>query len=129
MGVEGPFEFHDAGIRFSSEEYVANVPPGLSDARSLLVALKEVLRLPDYFGFNWNALDEVLGDFHWMSERTIVIRHSDLPRLPDSELRIYLDSLADAVRGWREGGEHSLRVVFPQDARSEIDRLVGADST
>lgn len=78
-----------------------------------------------YFGENWNALDEIVRDFHWLDEqqKNIVIFHQDIPISTDKEnLLIYLSCLALGVSFWREpeNPERSLKVVFPVTAREKI---------
>lgn len=99
---------------------VAILPRGLSDVDSLLDALDDRLSLPGYFGFNWNALSDCLRDFHWISERRIVLVHEDLPDLGRDDLAIYLDVLEEAVNDWGPDEDHQFEVVFPLDARSAI---------
>ncbi|HTP26066.1 MAG TPA: barstar family protein, partial [Anaeromyxobacteraceae bacterium] len=56
----------------------------------LMDALQDELRLPDYFGRNWDALWDVLRDLSWIQARRVVLAHLDLPCLAAPELRIYL---------------------------------------
>lgn len=116
------FEFGSIDEHSSAETYVARVPPGLTSTYSLLSALRDSLRFPDYFGLNWNALSDCLRDFHWLSQRAIVLVHDDLPGIPESDLALYLDVLAEAVRSWRPEEGHSLRVLFPTQARAHVLR-------
>ena len=102
------------------DDFVAQVPAGLADARALLAALSVALRLPGYFGFNWNALSDCLRDLSWIREQRVVLCHVDLPPLPEAELQLYLDVLAEAVRSWQPGEPHSLQVIFPGAARGRL---------
>lgn len=34
----------------------------------LLATMKDALSFPDYFGMNWDALDEVLQDLSWLED-------------------------------------------------------------
>lgn len=40
---------------------------------SLFAALSETFRFPDYFGGNWDALDEVLRDLEWIAPAKVVL--------------------------------------------------------
>jgi len=119
MNQDDSFDFTDAPS-LSAEGFVARIPAGLTSAEALLQALYEQARLPGYFGFNWDALSDCLRDLHWVECHEVVLLHADLPKLPPHELRTYLDVLAECVASWTPGEEHSLKVVFPSAARSQV---------
>jgi hypothetical protein len=110
-------------IHAGPDTYVARIRAAASKA-GLLLELMERLALPDYFGFNWDALDECLGDFHWIGERLIVMVHEPLhPALPDEDLAVYLAVLRDAVNGWKMDEDHELWVAFDESDRDRITAL------
>jgi hypothetical protein len=45
---------------------VAEVPHGVETKEALLDELYKGLRLPEYFGENWDALDECIRDLSWL---------------------------------------------------------------
>ena len=90
---------------------------GICNKNELFEQLQEKLLLPDYFGYNWDALYDCLRDFHWIKQKKIALVHDDLPILDESELKTYLDVLMDAVLDWNEYEEHSLEVVFSEDTK------------
>src|ERR671914_60384 len=95
------FSFDDAGVP-ASPVLVADVPSGIAAKGALLDELCRGLRFPDYFGGNWDALDECIHDLSWIPPGPVVLRHSDLPLakdLPNS--KTYLSILSDAVDEWR----------------------------
>jgi RNAse (barnase) inhibitor barstar len=117
-----PFEYADGLAPIDSPATaVARVPAGLSGRDELLRALSQVLQLPTYFGFNWDALSDCLSDLHWMEDHTVVLVHTDLPDLPPADRDIYIAVLADAVRSWSPGDRHRLRVLFPAAHRDELE--------
>ena len=120
------FEYGDGPYAAPRDRFVAEVPIGVDSVASLFSALVQVLVLPEYFGRNWNALSDCLRDFHWMTEREVVLVHRELPAVPIAELTVYLDVLAQACESWQPGEEHALRVVFPKAARPEVVRLLDA---
>jgi len=89
---------------------------GINSKDELLKQYNEKLLFP-YFGFNWDALFDMLRDFHWIKEEKVVLVHDDLPKLTESDLKIYLEVLAYSVKDWKEGEEHSLEVVFPKSVK------------
>jgi len=81
------------------------------------------LLFPDYFGFNWDSLLDMLCDFHWIEQQQIVLVHDDLPILDKKELDIYLEILLDAIKSWEdweENEKHSLEIVFPESGKNLI---------
>ncbi len=121
-------------------KFVLEVPPGIRSKAELLAILAEAGRFPDYFGSNWDALQDCLRDLSWIDSREIIILHSDVP-LKESppECRTYLEILQTAIVDWSQDAnpdaleappewpfaEHELRVVFPTEAHSYIARLLG----
>jgi hypothetical protein len=79
------------------------VPGEIQNAKHLFDFFYESLVLPGYFGFNWSALSDCLRDLDWISERGVLVVHENIPALPLSEIRIYLEILQDAMLSWREG--------------------------
>ena len=109
-----PFLFVDSPADFRDETaLVVRIPPGVRSKQKLLAILADKLHFPGYFGWNWDALEECLGDLSWLPNgQGVVIVHDDLPFGPGGENRgIYQSVLATAAQG--AVGEHRIRVVFP----------------
>lgn len=81
-------DFQDAFIVFFDED--------VDNKREFLEVLYKKLQLPDYFGFNWDALEECMNDFHWITENNIILIHEKLPKLESHDLKIYLEILSDS---------------------------------
>ncbi|WP_282795842.1 barstar family protein [Streptomyces sp. CC224B] len=69
------------------------------DADGVFTQFYEHLRLPDYFGWNWDALNDCLSDLHWITARRYLLIVDDseylLSQSPDERpilLRILLKS-------------------------------------
>jgi len=111
----GPLSF-DTG-----EVFYARLGPEIHKTEHLLQALYQLLWLPGYFGFNWNALHDCLTDLSWIREKRVVLEHTKLPNIPNSELKIYLEILRDATLDWSNVDDHCLEVVFN---RHDQDRVI-----
>lgn len=85
---------------------------GINSKEELFRQFSEKLEMPDYFGYNWDAISDCLRDFHWIGQQKIILVHDDLPQLNKHDLSTYLQVLFDAVQDWKEGEEHSLEVFF-----------------
>ncbi len=100
----------------------AVVPAGIETKAHLLDALARELRFPDYFGHNWDALDECLRDLGWLPAGDVLLAHEDVPLHADPAARsIYLATLREAVEVWAERGGRRLLVVFPPSAQKTVE--------
>jgi RNAse (barnase) inhibitor barstar len=112
---------------FESKEdaFLAWIPPDIAEKQRLLRTLAMQLQFPSYFGWNWDALYDLLCDFSWIPTRRIAIIHQDVPlRFERKEGKIYLKLLADAIDGWKTDEEHELLSVFPITCRELIQTLL-----
>ncbi len=92
------------------------VPIRLESKTALLAFLKEAMRFPDYFGGNWDALNDCLADVAEGEEKFMLVHH-DLPleSEPD-EQRIYLEIVGRAA-----STSEKLDVVFPDAYRGRVE--------
>jgi len=95
-------------LRLSPESAPVNLVPILDgrtliDKHSLLAAVGRALDFPDYYGQNWDALEECLNDLSWRdSSVSLVIHHADA--IPSDLLMILLDIFAGAASNWARLG-------------------------
>ena len=85
----------------------------LKSKEQLLIVLKEALHFPDYFGFNWDALQDCITDLSWLQgivKVNVVIKNSSklLNDEEDSSLQVFLDIMDYAVLFWNGDVEDSL---------------------
>jgi hypothetical protein len=121
-----PFSFGPLGFD-TSEVFYARLSPEIYKSEQLFQALYQLLWLPGYFGFNWNALQDCLTDLSWIRERKVVLEHAELPKIPEADLKIYLEILRDAVLDWKHGDDHSFEVVFNAEDRNRVIELLRPD--
>jgi RNAse (barnase) inhibitor barstar len=100
--------------------YLSNV----NGENVLHTKLSEILKFPDYYGDNWNALYDCLRDFSWINKKGIVLVHIDLPKLSDEEFRTYIEVLSDVIQDWKEYEEHYFKVIFPKEAEEIIKKTI-----
>lgn len=75
----------------------------LGDKSSLLAAVGHALRFPDYYGGNWDALDECLADLSWHEGAVnLLITHADA--IPGDLLAMLIEAFTDAAGIWLESG-------------------------
>lgn len=140
-----PFTFCDTID--ASATLCAQIPVRIADEGVLIEALSRELRFPDYFGNNWNAVDECICDLCWLPPGDVILFHRDLPLASHPVvLSLYLSVLCNAVTNWATKGSNffyissmkvdaaqrqllgsrRLRVVFPSHTRSTVISLLAA---
>lgn len=71
--------------------------------------------LPDYFGGNWDALDECLTDLEWLPTRHIVLHipqaGSMLADQPEA-LEVLVEILATTAEAWAEAADEAFPMSF-----------------
>ena len=75
--------------------------------QALMAALADALELPDYFGGNWDALDEVLRDLSWLEGggNVLVVREgSDLWNREPALAGTLVSVWTSAAREWAVKG-------------------------
>jgi hypothetical protein len=78
----------------------------LTGKSAMIEAVAKALAFPDYFGFNWDALEECLADLSWHpGGLALLIDAADTPedRAPE-EWGLLLDILSDSARHWHAEG-------------------------
>ena len=78
----------------------------LGTKEQLLSSMKEGLSLPDYFGMNWDALDEVLQDLSWLEgiktvEITFTNSNMILSADTDENKAIFREIMDSTVDYWK----------------------------
>lgn len=75
----------------------------ISGKDALLMALSDALLFPDYFGVNWDALEEALLDCSWL-EGDIVVHVAYADSLAPQLLETLIEIFLSASDYWRERG-------------------------
>jgi len=119
------FRFIDGPVSYDTGKvFFARLDPLISNTDELLRFLYYLLWFPGYFGFNWNALEDCLRDFSWVSEEKIIIVHDALPNISNDDLKIYLEILRDTVLDWYGYEQHTLKVVFQKKDHERITKIL-----
>jgi len=96
----------------------------ITSKESFLRACATALRLPAYFGHNWDALEDCLRDLAWApAERGYLLLYDDagrFARAKPAEFAVALSILGDAVRSWR-GAPTPMAVLLRGLGRARIE--------
>jgi hypothetical protein len=68
--------------------------------------MAHALEFPDYFGHNWDALEECLADLEWLPGKGYVLCFTNAESiLPDEEedFATFLEVISDAGEAWASG--------------------------
>jgi len=96
------------------------IPYEIENKAELLAHLARAVPLPDYFGQNWDALEECLTDLGWLDRPKLILIHRDIPLTnAPAEQRLYLEILADAARK-----SDRLSIFFPENCRAQVTRIL-----
>jgi hypothetical protein len=96
----------------------------------LFAEFAHALEFPDYFGHNWDALEECLADLEWLPAKGYVIlvtdAHAVIPD-DDEEYETLLEVLSDAGEAWSKGQAGNGRatpfhVVFAVSEKEKVKR-------
>ena len=107
----------------SPDTFYARLYPRIQSTKELFCSLYYTCWFPEYFGFNWNALDELIMDYSWIKEKNIIIRHVNLPKIPYKDLVLYINSLACSFKYFTEEDKNVMYVFDIDDKMKVIDIL------
>ena len=117
-------KFYETDIDYKkNDSFVITIPPDIKKKKVLMVSFDKNCNFP-YFGFNWDALNDVLMDLEWIKEKNIILVHKDIPNLDKEQLRIYFEILLDVVERWQDYEQHNFEVYFPQKYYDDVKNLI-----
>jgi hypothetical protein len=119
MKTRGVFDFHADGVSGPQiGGHIVRIMRGTDDKEGLLRSISAGLKFPEYFGFNWDSLDECLADLSWLDTGDVLIWHEIVPLSSNTqELTRYLDVLRTAQQ---EATTRSIVVSFPESGRETV---------
>lgn len=100
----------------------------ITSEEQLFSELNNRFKFPEYFGFNWNAVNDCLRDLHWIEHKNIALVHDELPEIEPTILKIYLQTLQGIMQDWKDDEIHCFEVVFPLQAEKLVDQFTSLHS-
>ncbi|MBQ7941480.1 MAG: barstar family protein [Muribaculaceae bacterium] len=103
--------FQDICYHHKEYRYIANIK-SIKNKTELFEELSTKLHLPSYFGHNWDALNELFNDFHWIDEKEIIIIHEDVSSMNQNDLEIYIKIISNSLISWQQDTKHIIKYIF-----------------
>ncbi|QJE74066.1 barstar family protein [Aerophototrophica crusticola] len=133
------FAYYKDSFDLSGKDiYQMKIPACINSKEELLLVLKKAGKFPNYFGMNWDALNDCLSDLQWIKQRNVLIVHENLPALRKDEESIYIDILWSCSKRWEmiNHGKisnidktalthiHELHCVFPMHLKRKVEHII-----
>ena len=88
-----------------SDLQVARIPlQEVRDKQALLAAIARALDFPEWFGGNWDALEDCLTDLSWRTARGHVLVLEGAQHLARDDVGVLIDVLSSAAEFWAGRG-------------------------
>ena len=94
-----------------------------ADKETLLRELARALQFPKWFGGNWDALQDCLGDLSWSQARGHVLIVEDAKA--GDELAIFMDVLGSSAEYWAARGRPFFAVFIDPPGSLALPALYG----
>jgi len=96
--VDGNFDIQDLVFLLNDRDFHAIIidRAPVFNKETLMHALYQSLRLPGYFGFNWDSLKDILTELDGDRGRGFVFAFTDLSLLSDEVRNEFLEVVAEA---------------------------------
>ena len=88
-----------------------------------LRAIAKALRFPDWFGGNWDALEDCLGDLSWRPGNGHVLVFRNWQTLSSDDLGVLIDVLRSSAEYWSGRGKPFFAVLIDPQARLALAPL------
>jgi RNAse (barnase) inhibitor barstar len=88
-----------------------------------LRAIAKALRFPDWFGGNWDALEDCLGDLSWRPSDGHVLVFRNWQALTSDDLGVLIDVLRSSAESWSGRGKPFFAVLIDPQARLTLPQL------
>jgi len=88
-----------------------------------LRAIAKALHFPDWFGGNWDALEDCLGDLSWRPQSHHVLVLRNWQALSSDDLGVLIDVLRSSAEFWSGRGKPFFAVLVDPDRKLALPPL------
>jgi hypothetical protein len=96
---------------------------GIREKGALLPKLARALEFPDWFGQNWDALEDCLGDLSWLEAAGHVVIFRNAEELGADDTGVLRDVLASTAEFWAGRGKPFFAVFIDPRRSSALPDL------
>jgi hypothetical protein len=124
--ADGPVEHYEGAAEKLEWRCIVLDGTDVEDKDAFLESCDEAFELPEWFGMNWDALDECLADLDLDgAEGVAVLWTSWAPFAEESpkEFAVAIDVLGSAVRGWARDGVRGGVLLVGEGPEIDVDEL------
>jgi len=118
------FEKEELKTLDKKDSFLAIIDEEILNVNMLFKTLDSKLNFPNYFGYNWNALFDLLRDFHWIKQKHIYLIHTKIPSLKKQEFLEYIDILYETLKDWQRDDNEKLFVYFPKEEKKYLESIL-----
>jgi hypothetical protein len=94
--------------------FVAHIDSKIEGDQALFDALYHACGFPSWFGSNWDALNDSLGDFEWQPAAGYILIFEEPVVLSSERQADFLDILKTKKQQWAEGFGIAFKVLMPK---------------
>ncbi len=104
------------------DDFILQIPDGIETEDQLYELYSTSGRFPDYFGWNWNALEECVIDWEWIESKRIFLVHDGIPFKTDMAKRdIYLSIVVGRSLELQSDASKKMIIIFSPIDREDFD--------
>jgi hypothetical protein len=110
-------------VRGSALSFARIALHDVADKRSLMQRIAATLGFPDWFGENWDALEDCLLDLSWCEANGHVLVFEGFQFLPAEEVGMLIDVLISAAEFWPGRGKPFFAVFIDPERALQLANL------
>ena len=77
----------------------------IKNKQDILETFKQIFQFPDYFGYNWDALEECINDLNWLNSKAylLILINPDKMQLTEEDFQLLFSILLNSANNWKQG--------------------------
>ncbi|MFZ7133299.1 MAG: barstar family protein [Eubacteriales bacterium] len=103
-------------IGLMNKSYTATISGDLiKNKQDILETFKQIFQFPDYFGNNWDALEECINDLSWLNSKAylLILINPDKMQLNEQDMQLLFSILLNSAHNWKQGRYFNRNFITP----------------